>query len=68
MMMMMMMMSAMMYKYPQGSWLMALNSGWQGGVHVQTCGHYLHLDCHRSYISSLKVSDTDYACRVFKSI
>ncbi|KFM58297.1 E3 ubiquitin-protein ligase UBR3, partial [Stegodyphus mimosarum] len=35
-------------------WPMALNIGWEGGVHVQSCGHYLHIDCHKSYIQSLK--------------
>ncbi|GFT69321.1 e3 ubiquitin-protein ligase ubr3 [Nephila pilipes] len=35
-------------------WPMALNIGWEGGVHVQTCGHYLHIDCHKAYILSLK--------------
>ncbi|XP_023241163.1 E3 ubiquitin-protein ligase ubr3-like, partial [Centruroides sculpturatus] len=35
-------------------WQMSLNIGWEGGVHVQSCGHYLHLDCHKSYMQSLK--------------
>lgn len=35
------------------SWLLTMNIGVSGGVHVQTCGHHLHLDCHRLYISSL---------------
>nr|XP_042905267.1 E3 ubiquitin-protein ligase ubr3 isoform X1 [Parasteatoda tepidariorum] len=35
-------------------WPMALNIGWEGGVHVQSCGHYLHIDCHKSYMVSLK--------------
>ncbi|KAL3175252.1 hypothetical protein MRX96_010871 [Rhipicephalus microplus] len=30
----------------------SVNIGWEGGVHVQTCGHYLHLDCHKSYMLS----------------
>ncbi|XP_077515931.1 ubr3 ubiquitin ligase isoform X2 [Amblyomma americanum] len=30
----------------------AMNTAWEGGVHVQTCGHYLHLDCHKSYMLS----------------
>ena len=33
----------------------AVSIGWQGGVHIQTCGHMLHLDCHDSYVKSLKV-------------
>lgn len=28
----------------------------EGGVHIQSCGHYLHLDCHCSYMQSLKAS------------
>lgn len=28
--------------------------GWEGGVHVQTCGHHLHLDCLKSYLQSLQ--------------
>ncbi|XP_057658362.1 E3 ubiquitin-protein ligase Ubr3 isoform X2 [Diorhabda carinulata] len=36
------------------SWFLSLNQGWDGGVHVQTCGHHLHLDCLESYLSSLR--------------
>ncbi|XP_076043889.1 ubr3 ubiquitin ligase [Oratosquilla oratoria] len=36
------------------SWLLSMNIGWEGGVHVQTCGHHLHLDCHKSYLASLR--------------
>ncbi|XP_069676263.1 E3 ubiquitin-protein ligase Ubr3 isoform X3 [Periplaneta americana] len=36
------------------SWLLAVNLGWEGGVHVQTCGHHLHLDCLKSYLHSLR--------------
>ncbi|XP_039300953.1 E3 ubiquitin-protein ligase Ubr3-like, partial [Nilaparvata lugens] len=35
------------------SWLVSVNLGWEGGVHVQTCGHHLHLDCLKSYLRSL---------------
>jgi E3 ubiquitin-protein ligase UBR3 len=38
----------------QLSWLLAVNLGWEGGVHVQTCGHHLHLDCLKSYLKSLR--------------
>ena len=34
---------------------MAVNIGWEGGVYAQSCGHYLHLDCHKSYIQALSV-------------
>ncbi|KAK7479151.1 hypothetical protein BaRGS_00029592 [Batillaria attramentaria] len=33
---------------------MSCNIGWEGGVFVTTCGHYLHLDCQRSYIDTLR--------------
>lgn len=36
------------------SWQNSLSIGWMGGVHVQSCGHYLHLDCHKAYITSLR--------------
>ncbi|XP_044728240.1 E3 ubiquitin-protein ligase Ubr3 [Chrysoperla carnea] len=36
------------------SWLLSVNLGWEGGVHVQTCGHHLHLDCLKSYLQSLR--------------
>ncbi|KAG5337844.1 UBR3 ligase, partial [Acromyrmex heyeri] len=38
----------------QLSWLLSVNIGWEGGVHVQTCGHHLHLDCLKSYLESLR--------------
>ncbi|XP_014216341.1 E3 ubiquitin-protein ligase Ubr3 [Copidosoma floridanum] len=38
------------------SWMISVNLGWEGGVHVQTCGHHLHLDCLRSYLTSLRGS------------
>ncbi|KAL1497456.1 hypothetical protein ABEB36_008425 [Hypothenemus hampei] len=36
------------------SWFLSINTGWDGGVHVQTCGHHLHLDCLNSYLTSLR--------------
>src|SRR5699024_150470 len=35
------------------SWLGSFNIGWCGGVHAQSCGHFMHLDCYQSYISSI---------------
>ncbi|XP_030846700.1 E3 ubiquitin-protein ligase ubr3 [Strongylocentrotus purpuratus] len=32
----------------------AAGTGWEGGVHIQTCGHSLHLDCHQAYLTSLR--------------
>ena len=34
-----------------------MNLGVTGGVHVQTCGHNIHLDCHRMYVRSLTTPD-----------
>ena len=45
---------------------MSVNIGWEGGVLVQTCGHYLHLDCHTSYVASLMVSWYCIASQLFK--
>ncbi|KAK0089869.1 hypothetical protein PV325_004892 [Microctonus aethiopoides] len=36
------------------SWLLSVNLGWEGGVHVQTCGHHIHLDCLKAYRHSLR--------------
>ncbi|XP_049861948.1 E3 ubiquitin-protein ligase Ubr3 isoform X1 [Schistocerca gregaria] len=36
------------------SWQLSVNIGWDGGVHIQTCGHHLHLDCLKSYLQSLR--------------
>ncbi|XP_046846410.1 E3 ubiquitin-protein ligase UBR3-like [Xenia sp. Carnegie-2017] len=32
----------------------ACELGIDGGVHVQSCGHCVHLECHQSYLQSLK--------------
>ncbi|XP_023317565.1 E3 ubiquitin-protein ligase Ubr3 isoform X3 [Trichogramma pretiosum] len=42
--------------FDQHSCLLSVNLGWDGGVHVQTCGHHLHLDCLKSYLASLRSS------------
>ncbi|KAL5006565.1 hypothetical protein ScPMuIL_015371 [Solemya velum] len=41
----------------ESSCQMSVNIGWEGGVLVQTCGHYLHLDCHNSYVTSLRTQN-----------
>lgn len=41
----------------QSSCLQSVSIGWDGGVYVQTCGHTLHIDCHKSYMESLRVSE-----------
>lgn len=35
------------------SWLSSVNIGWCGGVHAQSCGHLMHMDCYQSYISTI---------------
>ncbi|KAI5639121.1 E3 ubiquitin-protein ligase Ubr3 [Phthorimaea operculella] len=39
--------------FDQDSWLTSVSVGWEGGVHVQSCGHHLHLRCLQSYLRSL---------------
>ncbi|XP_078377169.1 E3 ubiquitin-protein ligase ubr3-like isoform X1 [Oculina patagonica] len=34
-------------------------SGTEGGVHVQTCGHHLHVDCQQTYLKSLQEEDAN---------
>lgn len=53
---------------------MSVNIGWEGGVHVQTCGHHLHLDCLKSYLSSLRSQQRlaadrgEYACPLCRQL
>lgn len=35
-------------------WFLSQNICWEGGVHVQSCGHHVHLTCHESYLKSLR--------------
>lgn len=39
--------------YGKESWYFGQNLGWEGGVHVQSCGHHVHLACHDAYRQSL---------------
>jgi len=39
----------------QTSCSMSVNISWEGGVYAQSCGHYLHLDCHKAYVQALGV-------------
>uniref|UniRef100_A0A8D8RJ41 E3 ubiquitin-protein ligase n=1 Tax=Cacopsylla melanoneura TaxID=428564 RepID=A0A8D8RJ41_9HEMI len=52
------------------SWLVSVNLGWEGGVHVQTCGHHLHLDCLTSYLNSLRgqQSTREYTCPLCRQL
>ncbi|XP_035378865.1 E3 ubiquitin-protein ligase ubr3 isoform X1 [Electrophorus electricus] len=40
--------------FRDSSCLQSISIGWDGGVYVQTCGHTLHIDCHKSYMESLR--------------
>ncbi|XP_039613525.1 E3 ubiquitin-protein ligase ubr3 isoform X3 [Polypterus senegalus] len=40
--------------FKDSSCLQSISIGWEGGVYVQTCGHTLHIDCHKSYMESLR--------------
>ncbi|XP_076360822.1 ubr3 ubiquitin ligase isoform X3 [Tachypleus tridentatus] len=44
------------HHFDNKSWQASVNIGWEGGVHVQSCGHYLHIVCHQSYTESLRQS------------
>ncbi|XP_061179951.1 E3 ubiquitin-protein ligase ubr3-like [Saccostrea echinata] len=43
--------------FEESSCQVSVNIGWEGGVVIQTCGHYLHLDCHSSYLLSLRTQE-----------
>ncbi|CAH1638018.1 unnamed protein product [Spodoptera littoralis] len=40
--------------YDCESWLVSVCVGWEGGVHVQSCGHHLHLRCLHAYLRALQ--------------
>ena len=40
--------------FDESSWIMSISGGWEGGVHVQTCGHHLHMECLKGYMTALK--------------
>lgn len=39
--------------FSRDSWLGSFNIGWCGGVHAQSCGHFMHIDCYQSFIESV---------------
>ncbi|CAB3261049.1 unnamed protein product [Arctia plantaginis] len=39
--------------FDQESWLVSVSVGWEGGVHVASCGHHLHLRCLHAYLRAL---------------
>uniref|UniRef100_A0A2R5LIR0 E3 ubiquitin-protein ligase n=1 Tax=Ornithodoros turicata TaxID=34597 RepID=A0A2R5LIR0_9ACAR len=61
------------------SWSQSVNIGWEGGVHVQSCGHFLHVDCHKSYMltqrsqqnqrhQTLAVERGEYSCPLCRQL
>ena len=62
------------------SHLISVNTGWQGGVYVQSCGHHVHFACHQSYMTSLRgtgarpssqtlaVSEGEYQCPMCRQL
>jgi E3 ubiquitin-protein ligase UBR3 len=65
-------------EFDETSCLMSFNVGWRDGVYAQTCGHYLHLDCHKSYLRSLRshiqstqgllISEGEYWCPMCRQL
>lgn len=35
------------------TWYLTNNSSFESGVHVQSCGHHLHMSCYDAYLTSL---------------
>lgn len=63
--------------FEESSVQMSVNIGWEGGVLVQTCGHYLHLDCHNAYkasqmnqnnVQNLAVHKGEYWCPICRQL
>lgn len=42
--------------FGEESWFLSNNLAYEHGVHVQSCGHHVHLACHDAYLSSLYTS------------
>lgn len=43
-------------KFGSESWFLSNNLAYESGVHVQSCGHHVHLTCHDAYLNSLYTS------------
>ncbi|KAJ3592561.1 hypothetical protein NHX12_007688 [Muraenolepis orangiensis] len=55
----------MQHYFRESSCLQSVSIGWDGGVYVQTCGHTLHIDCHKSYMESLRNVQNDQVLQGF---
>ncbi|XP_071748159.1 E3 ubiquitin-protein ligase UBR3 isoform X3 [Lepeophtheirus salmonis] len=40
--------------FSSDSYLLAQTRGWAGGIHIQSCGHRVHLSCRQSYMEHLR--------------
>lgn len=40
-------------QFGDGLWLLSSNNTHDTGTFVQTCGHYIHLKCHKTYVNTL---------------
>ena len=45
--------------FDERSCLLAVHRGWKGGIHVQSCGHHMHYDCHTSYCETQRNQNLD---------
>lgn len=41
------------HQYGVESWFLTSNNSFESGIFVQSCGHYVHLQCHEAYLMSL---------------
>lgn len=41
------------HQYGDESWFLTSNNSFESGIFVQSCGHYVHLQCHEAYLMSL---------------
>lgn len=39
--------------FGEESWFLTSNNSFESGIFVQSCGHYVHLECHKAYVKSL---------------
>lgn len=40
-------------QFGETSWYPSNNLSWEGGVHIQSCGHHVHIICQDTYLKSL---------------
>lgn len=47
-------------KFGEESWYLSNNMAYENGVHVQSCGHHLHLSCLDAYLKTLYASQRQH--------